>query len=71
MLRLQRIEAVVQRQQGLLAEGDAGRLLLRGQHRGARLFGPIGASATEVRFRHFATVLGLMACRAASALRLA
>ncbi len=36
-----------------------------------RSFGPILASATEVRRRHLATVFGLIPCRAASSLRLA
>ncbi len=33
-------------------------------------FGPVGRSATVVRFFHLATVLGLMPWRLASALRL-
>lgn len=38
--RLQRVEAVVQRQQGVPAEGDDDSLVLQAQHAGARLLRP-------------------------------
>ena len=37
--RLQAVEAVVKRQQGVPAEGDNDRFLLNGEHGGARLLG--------------------------------
>ena len=58
--RLQGIEAIVERQQRMLAEGDDDRLLLGRQHRRAgRSWAPSARRATKVRFLHLATVLGL------------
>lgn len=57
--RLQTIEAVVERQQRVLAEGDDDRLLLDCEHGEARLLGAHRASAVVVRLRHFCTVVGL------------
>ena len=71
--RLERVEAVVQRQERVAAEGDAGRFLLDRQRGGAWLPRPhrqVGRSAVEGRLRHFATVLGLMPCLVASVFRL-
>ena len=59
--RLQRIEAVVERQQRMPPEGDDDGLLLDRQNGGLRLLsGPVGRSATDVRFLHLATVFWLM-----------
>ena len=58
--RLQSVKAVVQRQQGVLAEGDDDCLILDGQNRRLGLLRPRWQSATETRFFHLATVLGFM-----------
>lgn len=58
--RLQRVETVVQWQQRVATEGDDDRLFLDGAHRQARLLGPVGISATEVRVFHFATIFLLI-----------
>ena len=60
MVGLQGIEAVVERQQRVLAEGDDDGLVLERQNRGLGSFGPVGRSATEVRRFHLATVFWLM-----------
>ncbi len=57
--RLQSVKAVVEREQRPLMEGDDDDLLLHGKHSRVRLTRPIGASSTEVRLRHLATVLAL------------
>ena len=66
--RLQGIEAVVERQQRMLAEGDDDSLFLgdRTVERGA--FGPMGTSLTKARLRHLATVLWFSPYCAASSL---
>jgi hypothetical protein len=53
---LLRVEAIIEWQQGITPECDNDRLFLGRQHRRAWLLGPVGRSATEVRFFHFATV---------------
>jgi hypothetical protein len=40
-------------------KGDDDRLVVARQDRGLRLLGPVGRSATEVLFFHFATVFWL------------
>jgi hypothetical protein len=55
--RLEGVETVVERQQGVAtisASSSAESTVER------RCYGPIGASSTELRRRHFRTVLGLM-----------
>tara|TARA_R110002124_G_scaffold133942_1_gene296435 strand:- start:5879 stop:6151 length:273 start_codon:yes stop_codon:yes gene_type:complete len=66
--RLQGIEAVVQRQQRVLAEIDDRSLFLGRQNRRAHHFGPIGASCTKERLRHLATVFWFNPYWAASSL---
>jgi hypothetical protein len=61
--RLERVEAVIERQQRMAAEGDHQRLFLLAENRQRRSFGPIGASSTVSRLRHFATVFGLIPYR--------
>ena len=59
--RLEGVEAIVQRQQRVLSERHDDGLVLameRTVDLGSR--GPVSRSATEPRFCHFATVLGLM-----------
>lgn len=58
--RLQRKEAVVERQQRIAPEGDetASSSMERTVDRGS--FGPVGRSAVEVRSRDFATVFWLI-----------
>ena len=58
--RLQGIEAVVQRQQRVAPERDDCRFLSFGQTVERGSAGPVFLSSTVARFRHFATVLGLM-----------
>ena len=58
--RLEGIEAIVQRQQRMLSEHHDDRLVLDGRTVDLGSRGPVGRSATEPRFFHFATVLGLM-----------
>ncbi len=59
-LSLKRMKAVIERQQGLLPEGD-GRSFLQGrQRRGASRLGPMRVSSTLSRLRHLRTVFGLM-----------
>jgi hypothetical protein len=55
---LKRVEAIIQRQQSVyLTEGDNDRPLhLNRQDCRMGSFGPVGKSAIEVRFFHFATV---------------
>lgn len=57
--RLQRIKAIVERQQRMPAEGGNDCLLFDSTVE-AGFFGPVGISATEVRFFHFDTVFWLM-----------
>jgi len=64
--RLQGIEAVVQRQQCMLAEGDDDRSSSDDSTVQRGVFGPIGASWTKGRLRHLATVLWFSPYRAAS-----
>jgi hypothetical protein len=55
--RLERVEAIIKGQQGVLAEGDDDRLFVSIDSTvECGSFGPVGRSATEVRFFHFATV---------------
>ena len=58
--RLQGVEAVIQGQQGVLAKPTmtASSSTDRTVDRGS--FGPVGRSAAEERFFHFATVFGLI-----------
>lgn len=66
---LERVEAIVQRQQRVPPESDDHRLVLDRQYgRSGRLK---GRSAVDVRRFHLATVFWLMPWRLASALRLA
>jgi hypothetical protein len=58
--RLQGIEAIVQRQERMLAEGDDDGLVLDAQQVHFGCFVPVGKSETEVRFRHLATVFWLI-----------
>ena len=59
--RLERVEAVVERQQGMPPEGDDDRLVLQAAARVERgSFGPIRASVLVWRERHFCTVVGLI-----------
>jgi hypothetical protein len=62
---LQGIEAVIERQQRVLAQG-ATIASSSGLRTLDRISGPIGASTTKSRFRHFATVFALRPCRALS-----
>src|SRR4029077_16424218 len=64
--RLQGIEAVVERQQRMLAEGDDDSLFLGRQDCRARSFR--GTSLTKARLRHLATVLWFSPYCAASSL---
>src|SRR6185437_14849137 len=66
--RLQGIEAVVERQHRVLAEGDDDALFLRRQDCRARSLRPMGASLTKARLRHLATVLWFSPYCAASSL---
>ena len=67
---LQRVKAIVERQQRVPSEGDDDRFLFDGQDGRLDAFGPAGRSPTAVRFLHLATVLGLMPWRLANTLRL-
>ncbi|GJD71365.1 hypothetical protein MMMDOFMJ_4321 [Methylobacterium gnaphalii] len=58
--RLKRVEAVVERQQGVPPEGDNDRLVSRLSTLERGSFGPIRASVLVWRQRHFCTVEGLM-----------
>lgn len=58
--RLQRVEAVVERQQRVAPEGDDDCLLLDGKNRRPRLFRPRREVAIDVRPRHYATVFWLI-----------
>ena len=64
--RLQRVETIIERQQRMPSEGDDQRFLIGDKtvERGAR--GPIRWSSRLGRFRHFATVLGLIPYRSLS-----
>lgn len=44
----------------MLAEGDDNRLVFQRQHCGMASLGPVGTSATDDRFFHFATVFWLI-----------
>jgi len=68
--RLEGVEAVVERQQRVPAECDHHGLLFRREDGGARLLGPMAASAVVVRLRHFWMVVGLTPKRLARALTL-
>jgi hypothetical protein len=57
---LEGVEAVVQRQQRVAAEGHKDGLVLDRQDRRSGLLGPVRRSEMEVRFLHLATVLGLI-----------
>jgi hypothetical protein len=57
---LQGIQAVIERQQRMLAEGDDNSLISRDRTVERVCFGPVGWSAVVLRLRHLATVLGLM-----------
>ena len=52
------MEAVVERQQRMLAQGGNQGFLVRDSTVERRVFGPIGASSTQSRFRHFITISG-------------
>ncbi len=67
---LQGIEAVVERQQRVLAEGHDNGLVPADRTVDFGVVGPVGRSLTEVRRFHFATVFGLMPWRPARTLRL-
>jgi hypothetical protein len=54
--RLQGVEAVVERQQGMPSESDDHRLFFLVRTVDLGFFGPVGRSATEVRPFHLATV---------------
>jgi hypothetical protein len=56
MVRLQGVEAVVERQQGMPSESDDHRLFFLVRTVDLGFFGPVGRSATEVRPFHLATV---------------
>ena len=58
--RLKRVQAVVQRQQRMPAEGDYHRFFSMLSTVEAASLGPVGRSATDPRFFHFATVFGLI-----------
>ena len=58
--RLQGVEAVVERQQGMPSESDDNGLFLDGQDRRSGSFGPVGRSETDVRAFHLAIVFGLI-----------
>jgi len=60
MVRLQGIEAVVERQQRVPAECDNDGLVLKDSTVDLGSLGPVLRSAVECRFFHFATVFGLM-----------
>jgi hypothetical protein len=52
---VERVEAIVERQQGMPSEGDDHGLFLPGQDEWGFL-GPVGRSATEVRHFHLVAV---------------
>ena len=54
------IEAIIQWQQGMTPECDDCGLFGFGQHVDRGSFGPVFMSSTVARFRHLATVFGLM-----------
>ena len=59
--RLQCVQAIIERQKRMPAEGDDDRLFLDRQHRrSAAAFGPVRRSATELRAFHLRTVFWLM-----------
>ena len=58
--RLQDIRAVIERQQGLPAEGDHDGLVVGGQQGDRACLGPVGRSWVKLRLCHLATALGLM-----------
>ena len=58
--RLQGIETIVQRQQGMTPKCDDRGLFGFGQDRRSRFFRARFISSTVARFRHLATVLGMM-----------
>jgi hypothetical protein len=68
--RLQRIEAAIERQQRVPAKGENDRLFPIDSTVEVGCLGPVGRSATELRFFHLATVFGLMPWRLARVLRL-
>ena len=68
--QLKRVEAVVQRQQRMPTKGDDDRLFFGRKSGRSRFLRAGRRSATEVRFLHLATVLGLIPQRLESALRL-
>ena len=68
--RLQSVKAIIERQQRMPSKGDDHCLLLDGQDGRSGLLRSWRRSATDARFRHFATVFGLTPKRLASALKL-
>jgi hypothetical protein len=69
---LQGVEAVVERQERVLAKCDDDMMASCSTDKTVDFgtVGPVRRSAVESRFLHFATVFGLMPCRRASALKL-
>ncbi len=66
--RLQGIEAIIERQQGVPTKGNDDRLSPIDSTVDFGSRGPVGKSATELRLFHLATVFGLIPYRRASAL---
>ncbi|ANL68853.1 hypothetical protein AMC82_PC00289 (plasmid) [Rhizobium phaseoli] len=64
------VEAIIERQQRVPAEGDDSGLFFEGKGRRVWVLGPVGRSTNDVRFFHFATVFWLIPYRFESVLRL-